>query len=622
MRSMLAGILVVLAAAPAALRAADAVDALGDALPKGAVQRLGTRRLQFAGGVTDYVYLPDGRAVVLLGKEIEIWDMATGVRRTRHRICNEALRSVDLRPDGQALLFAGAKGNIREWSLPRKKQIRCWPTKQKKLNHACYSPDGRRALTTGEVPPTIKEWDLTTGEQRFTANSSMDFVTMAVYGADGKTAWAGGGFRHTLEHHDLTTGKCLRTLWPDYRVYTMKRSREGKRILVGSRHHGTEWRERDYQRLGRFTGHHGHAVPSIAYCRDPNMILTGSRDGSIRRWDRHRPGKYLARWWPHQGHVRRMRVSPDGKWVLSYGNGLLVETSIVDGRPRIEWDRHQGPVETVAWLPSGERVVSGSSDGTLRVWNAATGKTVRTIDADKLGVFSITVSPDAKRIAAGGKAGTVREFETRTGKPIHERTGHRGWVRGLHYTSDGGRLLSCADDGAIRVWAEDQDEPVCTLSGHLGGVLSVDIAADGRRAISAGRDGTVRVWDLSTGEQLRLLESHRGWVSSAVFLPDGKRALSGGRDGRLLLWDLATGRVVRELSHGAWIRSAACRGQLAFSAGDDRKVMVWDLATGKRRRVFDGHVGTIRDLSLSPDKSRLVSASEDTTLLVWGLHPR
>ncbi|MFN7171115.1 MAG: WD40 repeat domain-containing protein, partial [Candidatus Omnitrophota bacterium] len=85
---------------------------------------------------------------------------------------------------------------------------------------------------------------------------------------------------------------------------------------------GTEWELATYKCLKTFTGHHGGAVTSVAYCKEPEQLLTGSRDGSIRRWNRLE-GKALLRWCPHNGAVTHLAVSPDGRWVLSYASRHL-----------------------------------------------------------------------------------------------------------------------------------------------------------------------------------------------------------------------------------------------------------------------------------------------------------
>lgn len=598
--------------------AEPARDSLGDPLPGGAVQRLGTTRMRFAGGVSDYTYLEDDRAAVQLGKTLEIWDLAKGKRMSSVDIGERSAASMKLRPDGKALLFAFGPGQVVEWDLAARKTARTWQT-GRKLNGATYGPDGKRMLVWRRLPPMLALWDLSTGKKLCEMTSEMSYVQVALIGKDGKTAWAGGGHAHILEQFDLATGKLVAKLWKDYCVYDMTLSADGTRLLVGSRHNGSEWNVATRKMLGRFRGHHGHAVPSVAYCGDPDQILTGSRDGSIRRWNRHKPEKYLARWWPHQGHVRAMQVSPDGKWVLSSDRKLLIETSVETGEPRINWQRHRGIVEAVVFLPDGLRAVSGSRDGTLRVWDVTTGKTLRVIEGAKLGAYCLAASADGKRVIAGCKDGVVREFSLADGKIIRELSGHRGWVRGVTYLAgEAGLLAGSADDGTVRVWSKDASKPIAVLEGHQGSVMSVASLPHGKGLLSAGRDGTVRLWDVASGKCTRVMEGHLGWVESVIALGE-HRAASAGRDGVIRVWNLETGSIAGKLDAGTWLTSlaAAPDGKTLYAGDESRNVQVWDTSGGKRLRTLSGHQGVVTDVALSPDGSRLVSASADTTLLVW-----
>ncbi len=598
--------------------AQEAQDRLGDPLPKGAVQRLGTTRMRFSRGVSDFTYLVDDRAAVLLGKMLEIWDLARGERREVLTIGESSPRSMDLRPDGKALLFAFASGNLLEWDVAAQRPTRRCNAGME-LNGAAYGPHGKRTIVWRRLPPKLALWDLAKGEKLREMSSEMSYVQVALFGKSDQTVWAGGGHAHILETFDLTTGKLVAKLWKDYCVYDMTLSSDRKRLLVGSRHHGSEWDVTTHQMLGRFTGHHGHAVPSVAYCRDADRILTGSRDGSIRRWNRHKPDKYLARWWPHQGHVRRMQVSPDGKWVLSTDRRLLIETSVETGEPRIDWQRHRGGVEAVVFLPDGKRAVSGSRDETLRVWDVPTGKTLRVIEGASLGAYCLAASSDGLRVCAGCKDGVVREFDLADGKVLGKWKGHRGWVRGVTYLAGGqDRIASGADDGSIRIWTRDAAKPVAVLEGHQGGVLSVAALADGKRLLSAGRDGTVRVWDVTSGTCANVMEGHLGWVESVIGLGDG-RAASAGRDGVVRIWDLKTGSLQNKLDAGTWLTSLAGSpdGRTLYAADERGDIQAWDVAAAKRVRKLSGHEGVVTDLALSSDGSRLVSASADTTLLVW-----
>ncbi len=597
-----------------------AQDRLGDSLPEGVLQRLGTTRMRFS--TSDLCYLPDGRGVFAVGGRVEIWDLAEGKLQTKHQVCENSIVSVVVREDGKALLLADNSGKVHEWDLEGKEILHSWDTEQSGLRRAHYSPDEKRVLTTGSRPPTLKEWELASGKELVLITGNMHYFHEGIYGPEGKTVLVNGGAGSgpVLAHYDLASGELLHEWLNDY--YTHARSialsKDGKRLLVGSRHKATEWLLDGYKLLKEYTGHHGHAVVSIAYCKDPNQILTGSRDGSIRRWNRTE-GKVLLRWYAHAGHVTRMAVSPDGELVLSYGNRMVAETSMETGEPRVKWDRHDESVESVAFLPDSQHVVSGSSDGTLRVWNTKSGECLRTIEGANLGAYAVAVSPDGSRVSAGCKDGIIREFNLNDGALLRELKGHRGYIRALAYTHDGEYLLSCAGDGSIRIWVNNKLEPVSILQGHQGGVLAIAVAPDNTHLLSGGRDGTVRLWDLKEARLLKTMEGHRSWVEAVAFCDDGKYALSTGHDSNLVRWSLDTGETVNEMPHKQRDYALACNtnGTRAYSAGDNRGIAYWDTTSGKLLKELKGHGQSVRDLALSPDGKTIVTASDDTTLLIW-----
>jgi WD40 repeat protein len=586
-----------------------------DSLPEGAVQRLGTLALRYPGGIRDLCYLPDGRGVIAVGGRAEIWDLAEGQLQRTDEVSSTTIRSIEPNADGTALLVGDAAGDVHVWDLQEREVTTTIETAQARLSSAYYSPDETRVLTAGTSPPTIAEWDLATGEKLVAIEGGMHSFRQAIYGPDGRTAFADGkaGSGPILAHYDLQTGELLHTWHKDYYSHSrsLELSPDRERLLAGTRHSAQEWDVETYEMLGKFSGHHGHAVTSVAYCADPDQLLTGSRDGSIRRWDRHE-AKVLLRWWPHEGHVTRIEVSPDGKWALSYGAGLVDERNVEDGTPRIVWERHNGAVNAVAAVPGGDRVVSGSTDETLRVWDTSSGESLLTIDGANLGAWALDVSPDGQRVAAGCKDGIVREFSLQDGSLLRELSGHRGYVRAVAYTPKGTHLLSSAGDGTVRAWG-DRDTPVHVLDEHRGGVLALDVSPDGNYAVSGGRDGTVRYWALSGGRLLRTMTGHRRWVHAARFI-DANTVVTGDGYGTIIVWDLETGEIIRKMEHGYGVLALAVHGGRIYATGWE--ISCWDAATGERLATYQGHKDTILGLTVTA-AGRVVTASEDTTLLVW-----
>ena len=611
-----------------------ATDLFGDPLPESAVQRLGSLRLRY-GGIGDLAYLPDGRAVIASGTSIDIWDMSVGEKLESHQVAPRGLTGIDISADGSTMLAADSAGNVYEWDFEAAEVTRGWNTGQRSLASVYYSTDESRALTCAGSPPTIKEWNLETGEELVSISSDLHTARQAIYGPGDLTAVIHGdaGSDPVVEQYDLSDGTLVRKFLKDY--YTHKRSIAlspgGERLLVGSRTRATEWRMvPEHELLNTFSGHHGGAVTSVAYTPDPDELLTGSRDGSIRRWDRLQAGgEVLNRWFPHSGHVYYSVISPDERWVMSYGGGnFVVECGLIDGEPRLDWARHELGVQAVAIAPDG-RAISGAADATVRVWDALSGEQSLLIEGATQGAWAVAASPDGQRIAAGCKDGVVREFSASDGSLIRELHGHVGHIRAVEYMPQGvaddsaPSLLSAAGDGTIRMWSRSGDEPLHVFeadlfaeTGHRGGVLSMAVSKDGTRLLSGGRDGTIRLWDLQARAQQAVLRGHRGWVEAVTFA--GSEAISASRDGTIRRWDLGSGEVLAQMDHGAAVFALAASedGDTIFAGGSDSSISVWT-AGGESVGRMTGHSASINALALSSDDAHLVSASDDATLLVW-----
>lgn len=599
--------------------AQQAVDSLGDPLPQGAIQRLGTLKMRYS-GVGGLTYLPDGRGVVLFGANVHIWNLGEGSVESDTKVGSTALTSLELREDGKALLLADGAGKVYEWDPESREVIRSWDTEQGGLVSARYSPDGTRFLVAGRAPMGYIEYDIETGAR--TAAGQTEFATTrcgAIYGPDETTVIMGGGYEHLLEHRVLATGELLNKWATNYEAKQIRLSPDRSTILVGVEAYAEEYNLSDYSLMYRYDPVAGEAGRCFAhdFAAMRNEAVLGLRTGSVHRYDRV-SGQEVLRWMAHSGWVSAVAVSPDEKRVLTFGGRLLVESDMDTGRPILDWPRHGGPVRSVAFTPAGDRVISGSEDATLRMWNPLTGESLMLIEGVALGAYALAVSPDGSRVAAGCKDGVIREYSLADGELLRELTGHLGFIRSVVYTRDGSRLVSSADDGSVRIWPADADEPSAKLQGHLGGVLSVAVSGDARWLLSGGRDGTVRLWELAEARQVAMHSEHRGWVEVVAFAGDGNWAVSTGRDGKVIRWDLETKEVVSDIDNGGWTYTMAISpdGTVAH-CGASTGANSWNLTDGTSVGQVRGHGEGVTALALSPDGNMIVTGSTDTSLLVW-----
>ncbi len=173
--------------------------------------------------------------------------------------------------------------------------------------------------------------------------------------------------------------------------------------------------------------------------------------------------------------------------------------------------------------------------------------------------------------------------------------------------------------------------------GWQGGTPTVAMTPDGRRALigtstvlkenlprmDAREAGILWCWDLWTGKPLfPKRQPYNGPVTSVAISSDGSRGLSGGQNGELTLWDLTTGEPLRspvgqtgEVSPHAMAFFPDNRR--AATAGADKRVHIWDLDTGRQQAAWIGHDEKITGLAISADGSRIVTGSDDATVILW-----
>jgi WD40 repeat protein len=593
-------------------------DHLGDPLPPGATQRLGTRRMQ--GLVVDMAYSADGElAIVTTGTCLTIWGLEQGELVATHEISEYDLTAMAVTKAVDRMAVSDQRGCLIEWDLCTHREIcRIETGRAGGIATVSYSPDETHLLILDRKTSVAEEWDLSSGNRLQEISREGSSFNRAIYGPGGKTAFLGHQEGNNVYHYDLTTGELLKIFVEDYCNYDMCLSEDGVRLFVGTRHRANEWRLSDYACLETYTGHLGHAVPSVAYANDNDHLLTGSRDGSIRLWDRKQV-ELVRKWYPHQRHVNRMRVSPNGKWVMSYGGDqLLTESSLETGEGRLNWDRHRAGIHALSFTADGMRIISGSADKTVRIWHTDGWVSAGLLDSLKTEIHGLAVLEGDQYLAAGCKDGAIRIVSLENGEIAQTITAHRGYVRAVEGIA-GDRILSAGGDGALRIWDWERGNLVQEMIGHQGGVLSLGLSADGTLAVSGGRDGTVRVWDMETGDPVAKIVAHRGWVQAVAFGGDNQTLVSAGRDGLVIEWDLEAESDIRAFDHGDWIEAIAITDTSIYSAGHDGLIAVWNRASGKRDGELKGHEGVVHTIAVDPEGRNLVSGSEDTTLLVWDI---
>jgi WD40 repeat protein len=279
---------------------------------------------------------------------------------------------------------------------------------------------------------------------------------------------------------------------------------------------------------------------------------------------------------------------------------------------------HTARVCCVAISRDGTRIVSGSADRTVKVWNAQTGHEIRSFKGHTEAVSSVAISGDGKRIVSGSADKTVKVWDATTGKKMLSFEKHTGEVRTVAISRDGKRIVSGSADWTVKVWDTATGKEMLSLKALF--VSSVAISSDGTRIVSGSTDCTATVWDAATGQEKLSLKGHTHHVLSVAISRDSKRIVTGSNDKTVKVWDAASGKVILSLKgHTDPVSSVAVSGDgtRIVSGSVDKTVKVWDAATGKELLSLKGHTHHVTSVAISRDGKRIVSGSRDKTVKVW-----
>lgn len=294
---------------------------------------------------------------------------------------------------------------------------------------------------------------------------------------------------------------------------------------------------------------------------------------------------------------------------------------------------HSDWVRCLSFTPDGTKLVSGSFDKTIKVWQLNQGQAIYTLTDHVKGVFALAVSPDGKLLASSSWDELIKLWNLETGTLLQNLTHHRASVRSLAISADSKTLIGGSFDRTISLWNLVDGGIVKTISDSES-IAAISLSPNGKFVASTGDDGTVKIWSLTTGTLLVTSSGNQHCLGSLVVSPDSQTIAAGTVNGYVVLWklnNLNDGQPQQiELAqtikaHAGQINACVFSpdGQYLITGSVDGKAKVWyrgeDLSfRDKARSILKGDPGrSVMSVAIAPDGQAIAVGSADGTIQLW-----
>ena len=304
-------------------------------------------------------------------------------------------------------------------------------------------------------------------------------------------------------------------------------------------------------------------------------------------------------------------------------DSLTPEIVTIDdkGSPIITLMGHTDFVRCVSFLPGNEKVISGSDDSKIKIWDIKTGLCEKTFEEHTDFIQTITCSRDGKCFASGGNDYIINIVDMQTDICKTFR-GHVSPVLGLKFSSDKKNFFSCASDATIRIWRLMDNNGICEkiLKGHTGPVFRIKLSNDGKKIASCSTDNSARIWDIKSGLCEKIYRSPLGSVIQNIcFNKDDSLLTASTSYNDIIVCNIADGESITLKGHAAWVNCVhfSLDGKKLSSSPDDNLIKIWDVATGKCLTTYKGHTQQILCMTFDVTGKMFASGSADKSIMIW-----
>ena len=547
------------------------------------------------------------------------------------------------------LATASADGTAKIWRVATGQLLRTFRVSENWVFSLVFSPDGK-LLATGSGDNTVRIWEIATGRQLQVLKGHAHAVRALAFSPDGKSLASGSAFicgespNTLISVWEVSSGK--RLFHVDEVGVVEDLTLSGPTKLAAQLDSGAKTWELDSYQPENLSTCTTKSIVALAFVQNSPVTITSSdkrwtavsHGASFTLFDR---GNKITTEQPRPLAVRAINFSTDGKLIaVGQGDGNLTLWDAESGRTIRTFQGQEKSdnniVHSVGFTPDTANVFAATWNSGIWLWNLSQSGAPREAHKALNGLavkdeasgsrMSAEVNPLPTGAPPSAPTRLTARVDSEEPSPMTEEVYTTAIAPSGKWLAFGGYSWNNAERGGFfSVIDWETLQKIDDLFSNSGGsVQSSSFSPNGKILAIGYSDGRVGVRDIANHTFIYLTKGHSRSTNAVAFSPNGRLLASGGSDTTVKIWDVSSGKLLSTLEgHSASVLSVTFSrdGTKLISGGLDNEIIVWDTESGRRLQSLTSHTSAVNALAISQRSDLLVSGSEDGTITFWGGSP-